>query len=216
EVGREQDGVRSWKRLERERGRRTRWRWRGSRMGADHGCDCKKSGDDVQSGGGEGAGVRSRMPLQRERGRRTRWRWRGSRMGSDHGCDCKKSGEDVLHGGGEGAGWGQITDATAKRAGTAYLLEVERERDGVRSRMRLQRERGGRTYWRWRGSGMGSDHGCDCKESGEDVLAGGGEGAGWGQITDATAKRAGRTYSLEVERERDGVRSRMRLQREWG
>src|SRR4051794_4586992 len=99
-------------------------------------------------------------------------------------------------------------DATAMRGGTKYLLEVERERDGVRSRMERKREGGGRSSWRWRGSGKGSDHGCDCNESRDDVLAGGGEGAGWGQITDATAMREGTTYSLVMERERDEVRSR--------
>ena len=60
-------------------------------------------------------------------------------MGSYHGCDCKGS---VPAGGGEGARWGQITDATAKGP-TTYTLEVER--DGVISRMRLQREQGRRT-----------------------------------------------------------------------
>src|SRR5436190_17671423 len=99
--------------------------------------------------------------MEREGGGGGGWGWRGSGMGSDHGCDCKERGDDVLAGGGEGAGWGQITDATAKREGTTYNLEVEREQDGVRSRMRLQRERGRRTSWRRRGSGRGSDNGCD-------------------------------------------------------
>src|SRR5436305_1274640 len=102
-------------------------------------------------------------------------------MGSDHGCDCKGSGDDVPSGGGEGAGWGQITDATAKRAGRMHKLEVEREWGGGRA-------------WRWRGNGMGSDDGCDCKGSGDNVQAGGGEGAGWGQITDATGFRDGRNH----------------------
>src|SRR3984957_19937896 len=57
-------------------------------------------------------------------------------MGSDHGCDCKGS---VPAGGGEG------------------------ERDGVRSRMRLQKDRR-HTAWRW--SAMGSYHRCDCKGAG--------------------------------------------------
>ena len=85
---------------------------------------------------------------------------------------------------------------------------------------------------------MGSDHGCDCKGSRDDIQTGGGEG--WGHITDATTKGAGMTYILEVERERngydmdattkgaemtynleaererDGFGSRMRLQREQG
>src|SRR4051812_46662891 len=99
-----------------------------------------------------------------------------------------------------------MMDATAKRAGTTYYLKVERERDGVGSWMRLQREQGRRTSWRWRGSGMGSDHGCDCKERRDDVLPGGGEGAGWGQITGAAASRVGTEYKLGGERERDGVR----------
>src|SRR5204862_438576 len=140
---------------------------------------------------------------------------RGSRMGSDHGCDCTGSRDDVLAGGGEGAGWGErrgeITDATEQGAETTYELEVEREQDGVRSQMRGNRGQRGGTSWRWRGSRMGSDHGCDCTGSRDDVLHGGGEGAGWGagwgQITDATAQGAETTYWLEVEREQDGVRS---------
>src|SRR5205809_1129296 len=90
------------------------------------------------------------------------------------------SGDGVLPGGGEGAGWGQIMDA--------------------------KRQRGRHTYWRWRGSGIGSDHGYDCKESRVNIPTGGGEGAGWSQITDATAKTVGMTYALDVEREQDGIR----------
>jgi hypothetical protein len=56
-------------------------------------------------------------------------------MGSDHRCDCKGSRDNVPAGGEEGTQWGQITDVTAKGAGTMYNLEVERECDGVRSWM---------------------------------------------------------------------------------
>src|SRR5436190_513884 len=204
EVEREQDRVRSQMRLHREQRRRTLWRWRGSRMGSDHRCDCTGSGDVVLAGGGEGAGwgqitdatvqgaettyclevekeqdrVRSQMRPNREQRRRTSWRWRGSRIGSDHRCDCTGSRDDVLSGGGEGAGWGQITDATVQGAETSCSLEVEREQDGVRSRMRLYREQRRRTAWRWRRSRTGSDHRCDRTESRDDVLPGGGEGAG--------------------------------------
>ena|ERR1700722_3828096 len=80
---------------------------------------------------------------------------------------------------------GQIRNVTAKGAGTTYNLEVERECNGVISRMRLQKEQEQRTNWRWRGSAMGSDHGCECKRIRDEVPSGGGEG--WGQITDATA-----------------------------
>jgi hypothetical protein len=72
-----------------------------------------------------------------------------------------------------------------------------------------------------------SDHGCDCKRSRDDILAGedngvrsqirlqgsrdnalagGAKGARWSQITDATAKGAGKTHFLEVKSESDGVR----------
>src|SRR3954467_5984759 len=98
-------------------------------------------------------------------------------MGSEHRCNSKGSGDDVLSGGGDRAGWGQNTDATAKGAGTTYQLEVERERDGVRTRMRPQREWGRHTNWRWRRSRMGSEHRCDSKGSGDDVLPGGGDRA---------------------------------------
>src|ERR1700722_18908780 len=131
-------------------------------------------------------------------------------MGSDHGCDCTGRRDDVHPGGGEGVGWGQITDATAQGEETTYFLEAERERDGGRSRMRVNREKRRRT----RCSGMGSDHGCDCTGRRDDVHPGGGEGVGWGQITDATAQGEETTYCLEGERERDGVRSRMPLNRE--
>ena len=47
-----------------------------------------------------------------------------------------------------------------------HFLEVERECDGVRLWTRMQREQ-------------------------DDVLSGGGEGAGWCQIVDPDAKRAG-------------------------
>src|ERR1700722_5735255 len=209
------DGVRSRMRLHREKRRRTSWRGRGSGMGSDHGCDCTGRRDDVQSAvERERDGVRSRMRLHREKRRRTAWRGRGRGMGSDHGCDCTGRRDDVHPGGGEGVGWGQITDATAQGEETTYCLEVEREWDGVRSRMRLHREKRRRTAWRGRGSGMGSDHGCDCTGRRDDVLSGGGEGARWGQITDATSQGEETTYILEVEREWDGVRSRMRLHRE--
>src|ERR1700722_10473003 len=176
-------------------------------MGSYHGCDYKGSRDDVPSGGGEGS------------------RW-------GQGCDCKRSRDDVQPGGGDG--WGHITDATTKGAEMTYNLEAERERDGVRSRMRLQKEQGRRTIWRRRRSTMGSDHGCDYKGSRDDVPAGGGEGArwgqrcdckrsrddvqpgggeGWGHITDATTKGAEKTYNLEEGREREGGRSRMGPQR---
>ena len=86
-----------------------------------------------------------------------------------------------------------------------YSLEAEREWDGVRLWTWMQREK-------------------------DDVPTGGGEGVGWCEIVDPDAKRAGRrtnwrwrgggmvsdcgpeceesrmTYSLEAERERDGVR----------
>src|ERR1700719_384562 len=169
-------------------------------MGSDHGCDCKGSRDDVPSGGGEGA------------------RW-------GQGCDCKRSRDDVQPGGGDG--WGHITDATTKGAEMTYNLEAERERDGVRSWMRLQGEQGRRTIWRrrritmgsgmrlqkeqgrrttWWWRGMGSYHRCDYKGSRDDVQSGGGEGTRRGQITDATAKGAGTTYPLEAEKDHDGVR----------
>ena len=48
---------------------------------SDHGCDCKRSRDDVQSGGGEGGGKRS--------------------DDSDHSCDCKGTRDDIHPGGGE-------------------------------------------------------------------------------------------------------------------
>jgi hypothetical protein len=57
-------------------------------------------------------------------------------------CDCKVSRDDAQPGGGEGVRWRQITDATAKGAGTTHNLEVERECDGIRSWMRLKREQG--------------------------------------------------------------------------
>jgi hypothetical protein len=62
----------------------------------------------------------------------------------------------------------------------------------------------------------GSDHRCDCKESGDNTLSGAGEGARWGQIINVTAKGAGMMYFLEVEKEHIGVRSETELQREWG
>src|SRR2546421_361861 len=96
------------------------------------------------------------------------------------------------------------------------MLEVVRERDGVTLQVRLQREQGRRTLWRWRGSAMGSGYRCGCKGSRDDALPGGGEGARWGQVTDATAKGAGMTHLLEVERECDGIRLRLRLQKERG
>jgi hypothetical protein len=129
-------------------------------------------------------------------------------MRSDHGCDCKGSRDDIQTGGGEG--WGHITDATTKRAGMTYTLEVERERDGVRSWMRLQKDRR-HTAWRW--SAMGSYHGCGCKGSRDDVPTGGEEETGWDHIMDATVKGA---YQLEAEKGHDGVRSWMRLRKEQG
>ena len=51
-----------------------------------------------------------------------------------------------------------------KESRTTYSLEVERERDGVRLWTRMQREQ-------------------------DDVLSGGGEGAGWCQIVDLDVKR---------------------------
>ena len=39
----------------------------------------------------------------------------------------------------------------------------------------------------------------DHTESRDDILTGGGEVAGWGQIMDATVQGAGMTYDLEVE-----------------
>jgi hypothetical protein len=109
-------------------------------------------------------------------------------MGSDRGCDCKGSRDDALPGGGEGVRWSQIVDATAKGAGTTDQLVLERERDGVRPWMRLQREQEPRTAWRWKRSAVGSDYGSDCKGSTDNALARSSEGARWGQITDATAK----------------------------
>src|SRR5207244_3015066 len=115
----------------------------------------------------------------------------------------KRSRDDVLAASGKEAQRGQITDTNANGAGTTYPLEVEREHNG-------------------------SDHGCNCRGSGDDGQAGGGEGAQrvrsrmqrkgragrraggrWrerttGQITDATAEGAGTTYGLEVERENNG------------
>jgi hypothetical protein len=94
---------------------------------SDHSCDCKGSRDDIQSGGGEGRQeVRSSLRMQREQGQHTDWRWRVVAIG-------------------------QITVATAKGAGTTYSLEVERE-------------------------GKRSDHHCDCKGSWDNVLPGGAEG----------------------------------------
>ena len=127
-------------------------------------------------------------------------------MGSDHGCDYKGSRDDVHTGSGEGARWGQIMDATAKGP-TTYSLEVER--DGVISRMRLQREQGRRTSCRWRRRATESDHRCDGEGSWDDVQAGGGEGEQQGQIKDAKEKGAGTTYKLEVKRESNRVRSQM-------
>ena len=96
-------------------------------------------------------------------------------------------------------------DPDANRVGRHTNLEVEREWDGVRLWTRMQREQ-------------------------DDILSGGGEGVGWCQIVDPDAKRVGRrtlwrwrgsgmvsdcgpgceesrtTYSLEAEREWDGVR----------
>ena len=96
---------------------------------------------------------------------------------------------------------------------TTYQLEVEREHDGVRLWTRMWREQ-------------------------EDALPGGGERAWWCQIVDPDAKRAEqctlwrqrrsrmvsdcgpeceesrKTYFLEVERERNGVRLWTQMQRE--
>ena len=105
-----------------------------------------------------------------------------------------------------------------------YSLEVERgvmrsdhscDCKGLGMKYSLERKSGGKR----------SDHGCDCKWSRGDIQSGGAEGGqvvrSWlqlqreqgqhtdwrwravarGQITVATAKGAGTTYSLEVERE---------------
>src|SRR2546421_7961935 len=90
------------------------------------------------------------MPTRTDSNRRTVWMWRRGGMGSDPGCDCAPSRDDVLAGSGDGVGWDQITDATAHRAETTYSLEVEKERDGIRSRMRLHTEQRRRTFWMWR------------------------------------------------------------------
>ena len=52
---------------------------------------------------------------------------------------------------------------------------------------------------------MVSDHKHDC-EGRNNILAEGGEGARWSQITNATVN-GGTTYLLKAEREQDGVRS---------
>ena len=77
--------------------------------GSDHGCDCKRSRGDIQTGGGERwQEVRSLLRLQREQGQHTVWRWRGGARG-------------------------QITVVTTKEGGTTYSLEVERGGEEVRS-----------------------------------------------------------------------------------
>jgi hypothetical protein len=85
-------------------------------------------------------------------------------MGSDQGYACKVEGR-------------------------AHFLVMERERDEVKLRMRLQKEQALRTSWRSKGSAIG-------------------------QIMDTPAKGAGTTHQLKVERERNGFRLRMRLQKE--
>ena len=91
-----------------------------------------------------------------------------------------------------------------------HFLEVEKEHDGVRLWTQMRREQ-------------------------DDVPTGGGEGAGWCQIVDLDANRAGRctswrwresvmvsdcgprckqsrtTYQLEVERKCDGVRLKTQM-----
>jgi len=92
---------------------------------SDHGCNCKGSRDNIQSGGGErGQEDKSQLRLQREQGQHTDWRWRAVARG-------------------------QIMVVTAKGAGTTYSLEVERE-------------------------GKRSDHHCNCKGTRDDVHPGGG------------------------------------------
>ena len=48
------------------------------------------------------------------------------------------------------------------------------------------------------GWGWGEIHGCNCTGSGEDVQSGGGEEAGRGEITDATAQGAGTRAQLRA------------------
>jgi len=92
------------------------WVLESSGKWSDHSYNCRGSRDDIQSGGGEGEQeVRSRLQLQREQGQHTICRWKvGAR--------------------------GQIMIVTAKGAGVAYGLEMER-------------------------GGKRSDHHCDCKGS---------------------------------------------------
>jgi hypothetical protein len=140
----------------------------------------------------EDNGVRLQMQLQRKQGRRTCWR-------------CKE------------VRWSQIMDATSKGAARHTGWRCTGSVMGsVRSRMRLQKAQGLRTNWKWGGCAMESDHGCNCKVSRDDALAGGGERAQWSQTTDATAKGAETTHSLEVGREPDGIKLQMQSQREQG
>jgi hypothetical protein len=137
-------------------------------------------------------------------------------MGSDPIHDYKQSRDNLQSGGGKEVQRGQITDRNANGAGMTYRLEVERKGSRVRSQTQMQPEQGQRTFWRWRGSATGSDHRRECKRSRDDIHAGGEGEAQRGQITDANANGAGMTYKLEVERERKGVRSQMRMQTELG
>ena len=145
--------------------------------------------DDVSTEGGEGTWWCQIVdPDAKRAGRHTSWRWRESLMVSDYGPRCEESR-------------------------TTYQLEVEREQNGVRLWTGMQREQ-------------------------DDVLSKGGERVGWCQIVDPDANRAGqctnwrwresvmvsdcepgckesrKTYFLEVERERDGVRLWTQMQRE--
>ena len=120
---------------------------------------------------------------------------------------------------------------------TTYFLEVERERDGVRFWTRMRREQdnvppgggegagwcqivdldvrraGQRTPWRWRGSVMVSDSGPGCEGS---TLCTPWRWRGSVMVSDCEhgCEESRTTYSLEVERERDGVRLWTRTRRE--
>jgi hypothetical protein len=79
-------------------------------------------------------------------------------VGSGEITDATGNGDDVLPRGGEEVGWGEIMAMTALGAKTTYNLQVERELDGVtrvKSRLRLHSEQRQRTFWMWRGSGIG-------------------------------------------------------------
>jgi hypothetical protein len=79
-------------------------------------------------------------------------------MGWGEITDATGSGDHVLPRGGEEVGWSEIMGTTALGAKTTYNLQVERERDGVtrvRSWLQLHSVQKQRTFWRWRGSGIG-------------------------------------------------------------